>query len=681
MPTSLRSLSVRSRQVASIRGGSVLPLCLGALLSGALTGACATDKTTDKATGGAAGTAGMGATAGNGGAAGSAGSAGNGGTAGTAGNAGAAGSAGVSGSAGSGGPAGNAGTAGNAGIGGVGPDATIQDGAEDRILLTGMIVTPLQAFQGQVLVEGEDITCVEMGTGCESAAGASGATRVDTNGIILPGLIDTHNHILFDVFDEDDWVPTLPSSCGSAADCISGSSYCSAARCDCVDSVCRYKNHNDWPRESEYGLMLDYKQCLEDASQGKPVWCPLKFDGSAGKLNCEMNKWGELKGLIAGTTSIVGLPGTGYPCYASLSRSIDLSQNDLGQDKIQTSALFPPSSPNGVCVNFSDGDTEAYLIHVGEGVDTAARNEWGQLNTITTPDGCLLSHQTAVTHGTAFTKTEFDAMAAAKMKLTWSPASNVALYGTTTDIPTALNSGVVVALGPDWSMGGSQNLLDELRFADHWDNTRWGDNISPEELVRMVTTEAAKVVALEATIGKLEVGFKADIMVIGGDVTRPFESIVSSSAQDVRLVMVGGRVLFGDAQLEAAGPTDPGCEPFSACGHPKFLCVAEASSSDRLNQTAAQIEQALNDAFTDIDNVPALPASACGSCSAAESCYARTSVAPAQASDCPTACAANEACFRAAASGANQFRCLSVNACAPTKNHSFFPVAPALKCP
>ena len=63
-------------------------------------------------------------------------------------------------------------------------------------------------------------------------------------------------------------------------------------------------------------------------------------------------------------------------------------------------------------------------------------------------------------------------MAADGMSLMWSPRSNVFLYGGG-DGPDArprtcrsrASKGINVALAPDWSIGGSQNLLDELRFA------------------------------------------------------------------------------------------------------------------------------------------------------------------------------------------------------------------------
>jgi hypothetical protein len=348
--------------------------------------------------------------------------------------------------------------------------------------------------------------------------------------------------------------------------------------------------------------MLDVKQCLSNDSQGKPTWCAqTNYGTAAGSLRCEMDKWGELKGLIAGTTSIVGLPGTSSACFSSLARSIDVSQNGLGTDKVQTSALFPPSNPSGVCQNYLDQKTDAFLVHVGEGVDAPSLAEWTQLGTSTTPQGCLYAPQTAITHGTAFKQNEFAAMAAASMKLTWSPRSNAFLYGQTTDIPTALSNNITVALAPDWSLGGSQNMLDELRFADNWDNANWNNRLSPKDLVVMSTVNAAKVLGLDARIGRLQSGYLADITVIRGDTQKPYDAILAARPKDVRLVMVGGTVLYGDKILEPAAPALPGCETVDICQTQKFLCVATTSTSSKLDQTFAQIKGSLEQALTDVD--------------------------------------------------------------------------------
>lgn len=453
--------------------------------------------------------------------------------------------------------------------------ATVTQGAADRILLIGTVVTPDVSFVGQVLVEGKLITCAEAGNACSARIGAIGATIIDTHGVIAPGLIDTHNHILFDIFDDSDWLPSQV-----------------------------YADHDEWPNELRYQAMLDVKQCLEDASQGKPVWCPATYDGP-GSLKCEMDKWGELKGMIAGTTSIVGLAGTTSQCFSSLARTIDASQNGLGQDKIQTSALFPPSrsAADGVCNNFAAGTTDAYLIHVGEGTNASALAEFAKLGTVTTSPGCLYAPQTTITHGTAFTANEFAQMGISGMKLTWSPASNVALYGKTTDVPAALDANVVVALAPDWSMGGSQNLLDEMRFADSWDDLHFADRLKAKDLVTMTTKNAASVLALSGRIGTITVGALADLMVVSASQSNPWSSIVGARPKDVRMTMIGGRVLYGDLALKTAAPALPGCETIDICGTAKFVCVAETTTTTKLDQTLVQIKAALEAALVDVDAV------------------------------------------------------------------------------
>ncbi len=456
------------------------------------------------------------------------------------------------------------------------PPPIVMTGAADRIMLEGVVVTPDTSFVGEVLVEGSLITCVAPGTACAAQPGAVGATVITTNGIIAPGLIDTHNHILFDIFDDSDWLPAQA-----------------------------YTNHNQWPNEARYQAMLDVKQCLEDASQGKPAWCPATYDG-AGSLKCEMDKWGELKGLIAGTTSIVGLAGTTSACFGSVARTVDAAQNDLGVDHVQTSALFPPSksSADGVCTNFTSGKTKAYLIHVGEGTDQDALDEWTKLGTVTTTSSCLYAPQTTITHGTAFTATELTAMANAGMKLTWSPKSNVALYGATTNIPAALDANVLVALAPDWSMGGSQNLLDEMRFAASWDDAHFGDRLSAKDIVLMTTKNAASVLAYGDKIGTIAPGYLADLVVFSPQGADPYASILAARPKDVRMTMIGGQILYGDSVLLAAAPLTT-CELLDVCGAPKFVCIAENTTDNKLGQTMAEIKSKLEAALTDVDAVTA----------------------------------------------------------------------------
>ena len=176
-------------------------------------------------------------------------------------------------------------------------DATGQPG---KLLLKGMVVTPDQAFSGEVLVVGDSIACVA--ASCASNPDAASATIVTTKGIILPG---AHRY---------------PQSHSLR--------HLRRARLGAEQS---YENHNQWTNEPRYGAMVDAKQYL-NGEASSPV-----------DLNCELEKYGELKGLIAGTTSIVGAgtPPSNKACYGTLARTIDQTPNGLGTDRCRWRRSFP----------------------------------------------------------------------------------------------------------------------------------------------------------------------------------------------------------------------------------------------------------------------------------------------------------------------------------------------------
>jgi hypothetical protein len=319
-----------------------------------------------------------------------------------------------------------------------------------------------------------------------------------------------------------------------------------------------------------------------------------------------MNKWGETKGLVAGTTSIIGLIGTISGCVGSLARSLGTSYSNLDEHAIQSSALVP--STGSACKNLQDGSTKSYVIHTGEGTDAVAKGQFEKLRNLTDPPGCFMAPQTVITHGTAFNEVEFKEMGEKGMKLVWSPRSNISLYGdtpvSTTNIPLARSLGVLVSLGPDWSMGGSVNMLDEMRFADAWDNKHWNNVLSPKDLFEMATINAAKSLAVDDQIGSIQVGRFADLFVFGGDAAAPYDALLGTYPSGVRLVMVGGRVLYGDTQLKPAALAAGSCEDLQVCNASKFICVAESNSSNKLNQTLNVIKTTLEEALLEVDAIP-----------------------------------------------------------------------------
>lgn len=203
--------------------------------------------------------------------------------------------------------------------------------------------------------------------------------------------------------------------------------------------------------------------------------------------------------------------------------------------------------------------------------------------------------------------------------------------------------------------------------------------LSTKDIVEMSTSNAASVIALSNQLGRLAPGFKADLFVVGGDASVPYDALVAAWPSTVRLVMVDGIVLYGDDQLEAAGPTNPGCEALDVCGRAKFLCTAEASSANKLNQSFVEIRDNLNAALMDLDTIPVLPFRVFAAMRSAR--RVRTVMPVVDASLCPTACGAGEQCFQRAQSGSNMYACMTVNACSPKRPKKFHPVTPLFACP
>lgn len=264
------------------------------------------------------------------------------------------------------------------------PPPVLTPGASDRLLLRGTLLMPDGPLLGELLIQGTTIACAA--ASCSDLPAAQGATVISTSGVISPGLLDSHNHGLFNIFDEADWNPGR-----------------------------FWMNHNSWTTEARYKQVVDAKQYLN--SEGtSPV-----------DLRCEIDKYAEVKALIAGTTSFLLAPGAvGLSCYQSLARTIDTQQNDLGQDLLRTSISVPDNSTaQGICNAITAGTANAYVVHIGEGIDQTSRNEFAQLEM--RASGCLMIPQTAIVHGTALGTPEFDKMAAIGMKLVWSPKSNLFL--------------------------------------------------------------------------------------------------------------------------------------------------------------------------------------------------------------------------------------------------------------
>jgi cytosine/adenosine deaminase-related metal-dependent hydrolase len=179
-----------------------------------------------------------------------------------------------------------------------------------------------------------------------------------------------------------------------------------------------------------------------------------------------------------------------------------------------------------------------FCVHMAEGVDESAAAELARLEKI----GCL-SDLTVLVHGVGLSESDRRLLEARSAGLVWCPSSNRFLLGRTAPIRELLDAAAVVGLGTDSRLSGARDLLEELSEAKV-------SGVSPQELLPMVTTSAARLLRL-GKAGRIEPGLPADLVVLPPLREDPASALVASSRSDLRLVAIGGRPLLGDG---GAGP-------------------------------------------------------------------------------------------------------------------------------
>ncbi len=138
------------------------------------------------------------------------------------------------------------------------------------------------------------------------------------------------------------------------------------------------------------------------------------------------------------------------------------------------------------------------------------------------------------------------------------PQSNLKLGSGIAPIADYRARGICVGLGPDGTASNNNlDMWEELRLAATLHKATAGDAtlISARQALQMATIDGARCLGLDKEIGSLEVGKKADIVLLDFDKPHltPRHNVVShlvyaAGAADVCSVMVDGNWLFKDGE-------------------------------------------------------------------------------------------------------------------------------------
>jgi cytosine/adenosine deaminase-related metal-dependent hydrolase len=77
----------------------------------------------------------------------------------------------------------------------------------------------------------------------------------------------------------------------------------------------------------------------------------------------------------------------------------------------------------------------------------------------------------------------------------------------------------------------------------------YGEDLPAKTIFEMVTCNAAKAFWLQDSLGTLDDGKLADIMVLKGRNSDPYENLASAEMQDIELLTMGGKPIYGERRF------------------------------------------------------------------------------------------------------------------------------------
>lgn len=170
----------------------------------------------------------------------------------------------------------------------------------------------------------------------------------------------------------------------------------------------------------------------------------------------------------------------------------------------------------------------------------------------------LLGPDVLLAHAVDLTGREIAALARTGTAVAHCPVSNLKLGCGVAPVPRLLSAGVTVGLGTDGAV--SSNSLDVLGAVRQAAlvHKAGGDPtaVGAEQAVRMATIEGARALGLGDQLGSLEVGKRADLIVVDLDAPHlrpahdPWSTLAyAAHSADVRDTVVDGRVLMRGREL------------------------------------------------------------------------------------------------------------------------------------
>src|SRR5204863_2009106 len=139
------------------------------------------------------------------------------------------------------------------------------------------------------------------------------------------------------------------------------------------------------------------------------------------------------------------------------------------------------------------------------------------------------------------------------------PQSNMKLASGVAPVPKMLDEGVLLGLGTDGAASNNDlNMWEEMDTVAKLHKVFTGDPkvISAQQAFEFATIRGAQALHLDKEIGSLEVGKRADLLIINRDTLNQIpvyniysDLVYATKAADVESVVINGRIVMRDRRL------------------------------------------------------------------------------------------------------------------------------------
>ena len=384
-----------------------------------------------------------------------------------------------------------------------------------------------------VIVDGE---IAWIGPDGEAPAGADGDRVIDAEGgIVMPGLVNTHTHLAMTMFrgladdmDLDGFLGTLLPAEGRVLS----------------------------PSTVEIGTRLAAAECLRS---GITTALDMYFFPEAIHAAADPAGLRVLTGPV-----FIEFPGPDRMAFPDRLSWADeqLRSTPPGHrwvqphssyllDEDQLSAIADLADRHGARVHVHSSETRAEMDQVRArhaGTPTEVLRRTG-----------LLHDRLVCAHGVHLTPDDIDLLAASGASVAHCPASNLKLASGVAPVAAMTRAGVRVGLGTDGAASANDlDLWQAMRLAAYVQKGVSGDAtcLPAAQVLRMATIDGAAALGIDHLVGSIEVGKRADLIVLDASapslhpVHDPVSAVANAATRaEVRHVLVDGRVVVDDRRL------------------------------------------------------------------------------------------------------------------------------------